>query len=730
MVQEAYAHTPPPHDKDRWHPLVDHLTSVAKKAREFAEPFGGGDLAYWLGLWHDLGKFNPAFQEYLQRCVADANAKGHGPDHKAAGATLAAQYLGQLAMPIHGHHGGLKSLTDLKNLVRGQHTDSVIAQVLERARQELPGLEPSRPPEIPKFAEKDEVSAELFTRLLFSALVDADYLDTEAHFNQDRGSQRGSEVTMQELWEHFENNQSKFSHVEDTEVNRARREIYQACLTAAENPPGMFKLTVPTGGGKTRSAMAFALRHAIWHCQKQIIVAVPFISITEQTAQEYRSIFETTNQTAPVVLEHHSMAEYSDPIGNDFHSKEIWARLSAENWDAPIVVTTTVQLFESLFSNTPSKCRKLHRLANSVIILDEAQALPTHLLSPILDALKQLSINYGSTIVLSTATQPAFGAIPTFSEVQAEEIIPNPAKYFSDLRRVTYKWRTANPLSYNEVSDLMNKQPQCLAVLNTKRDAIALLDALNDPDALHLSTLLCGDHRRQVISEVKTRLNASQPCRLISTQVIEAGVDLDFPMVLRALGPLDSIIQAAGRCNREGKQAKGEVNVFRLEEGGLPPGYYRTATETALAMIGQGDIDLNDPTIISNYFQRLFQVLGPDRENIQQQRKAFNYPEVSRRFRMIDDDTESVVITSYGTAEERERVRRALERLYSGDPQARQLKRTIQPYIVNVRTKEAKRYYQQGLITPIMPSIGEWHGSYDPTRGLTADKVELETLVV
>ena len=730
MVQEAYAHTPPPDDKDRWHPLVDHLTSVAKKAREFAEPFDGGDLAYWLGLWHDLGKFNPEFQKYLRRCVADPNAKGHGPDHKDAGATLAAQYLGQLAMPIHGHHGGLKSLTDLKNLVRGQHTDSVIAQVLERARQELPGLAPSRPPEIPKFAEKDEVSAELFTRLLFSALVDADYLDTEAHFNQGQGSQRGSDITMKELWERFKRDQLKFSTVPDTDVNKVRREIYQACLTAAERPPGMFKLTVPTGGGKTRSGIAFALRHAMLYGQKQIIVAVPFISITEQTAQEYRSIFETTNQTAPVVLEHHSMAEYSDSTGNDFHPKEVWARLSTENWDAPIVVTTTVQLFESLFSNSPSKCRKLHHLANSIIILDEAQALPTHLLSPILDVLKQLSDNYGSTVVLSTATQPAFESIPTFAEAQASEIIPNPAKYFNELRRVAYRWNISSSLSYHDVADIIREQRQCLAVLNTKKDAIALLDALDDSNAYHLSTLLCGAHRRKVIEEIKDLLHNAQPCRLISTQVIEAGVDLDFPMVLRAIGPLDSIIQAAGRCNREGKPKQGEVIVFQPEEGGLPPGYYRTATQTAVAMIGQGDIDLDDPATMRSYFQRLFQVLGPDRENIQQQRKALNYPEVSRRFHMIGDDTESVVITSYGVSEERESVRRTLERLRIGDPRARQLKRSIQPYIVNVRTKEARRYYQQGLITTIMPSIGEWHGRYDPIRGLTADKMELEALVI
>jgi CRISPR-associated endonuclease/helicase Cas3 len=398
---------------------------------------------------------------------------------------------------------------------------------------------------------------------------------------------RKGETITEALWERFERNQEALPKA-DKPVNRIRKEIYDHCLDAAEQPTGLFRLTVPTGGGKTRSGMAFALRHALHHKMQRVIVAVPFLTITDQTAKTYHEIFEDADDEHPVVLEHHSMADRNigDDEEEDFRPEEVWCRLAAENWDAPIIVTTTVQLFESLFAKNRTGTRKLHRLAGSVIIIDEAQTLPAHLLQPILDALKELCSHYGSTVVISTATQPAFEAIKAFKDVQAVEIVPNPERYFEQLRRVDYEWRIDQPLAWNAVADFIRAEKQALAIVNTKKDSLALLDALDDPDAFHLSTLLCGAHRRLVVDEVKRRLSSGEPCRLVATQVVEAGVDIDFPLVLRAIGPLDSIIQAAGRCNREGRLERGRVIVFQPTDGGMPRGSYRIGASETQTLLG------------------------------------------------------------------------------------------------------------------------------------------------
>lgn len=720
-----YAHSRNPHGHRQM--LVTHLRNVADLAADFAAAFGASEPARYLGLWHDLGKFNLEFQKYLLACEANPATRGHGPDHKAAGAQLARQHLGLVALLVQAHHGGLQTPTDFKTWLARKATDSAVAESLERARREIADLEPGSPIPLPNYTQPQ--AGELFLRLLFSALVDADHLDTERHFQTTKAAQRGTDVTLAELWERFERSQQQLSGQNSDTVNQARHAIYQACLAAAAHPPGLFRLTVPTGGGKTRSAMAFALRHALCHGQRRVIVAVPFISITEQTADVYREIFYAEGDARPVVLEHHSaVAGRADE--DDFHPQQVWARLAAENWDAPIIVTTTVQLLESLFSNQTSACRKLHRLARSVIILDEAQALPPHLLDPILDVLRQLCEYYGTTVVLSTATQPAFEAIQVFSELPATEIVPNADYYFSVLKRVNYEWRTQPALTWAQVAAMMREGAQALAVVNTKKDAIALLDALGDPTALHLSTLLCGAHRRKVIAEVKQKLTRGEACRLVSTQVIEAGVDLDFPLVLRALGPLDGIIQAAGRCNREGRLGCGRVIVFQPAEGGLPTGVYHTASGITGALLGGGSLDLDDPAVPRQYFQRLFETVETDREHIQKLREALNYPEVAKRFRMIDDDTESLVITNYGSEEERQAVRNWLDRLRQGAPNARALLRRLQPYIVSVRRRQVERYRQLGLIADVLPGLGEWLGAYDPVRGLVGEGPDVELLVV
>jgi CRISPR-associated endonuclease/helicase Cas3 len=727
-VDRVYAHSR--NDQGKRHDLVEHLQAVADLASRFAAPFGASELAYYLGLWHDLGKFDPDFQAYLLQ--AETSNRRYGPDHKAAGVQMALRHdLGPLALLLQGHHGGLKNKQDLKRWL-AKNADAT-DRALDRAQKSISSLFPDQPLSFPDYAmpQSDVRQLEFFLRFLFSALVDADFLDTEQHFNAGRSEYRGSDVTLAELWPRFQADQRRFDDTPDTSINRSRRKIYQACLEAATLPPGFFRLTVPTGGGKTRSGMAFALRHALAHGQRRVVVAVPFITITQQTANVYRDIFNVVDDRTPAVLEHHSgMPEFTkDP--NTYDPQAVWARLAAENWDAPIIITTTVQFFESLFASNTSRCRKLHRLAKSVIILDEAQTLPAHLLDPILDGLLELCMHYGSTVVLSTATQPAFDAIPVFAELKAREIVPAPERHFRALKRVDYDWRIDEPLSWEDAAGLMGGTAQALAILNTKKDALALLDALGDPDAIHLSTLLCGAHRTQVIAEVMRRLKASEPCRLVATQVVEAGVDLDFPLVLRAFGPLDSVIQAAGRANREGKLETGLVIIFEPAEGGLPRGTYRRATQTTNTMLNIGDLDMNDPHSVQHYFRRLYQLEDTDRDQVQKKRRELDYPEVARRFRMIKDDTVSVVITHYGTAEERQRVQSILDGLRAGAPPTRQRLRRLQPYTVSLWRGQALAYQRDGFLSSdeVAPGLWEWLGQYDLVRGLSATDMDADQFV-
>lgn len=712
------AHTPPP-GGGSWHLLVDHLIRVAELARDFAEPFGAGPLAYQLGLWHDVGKANPAFQAYLRRCHADPEHKGPGPDHKAAGAVLAEQHIPALTLLVQGHHGGLRTSADCTTWLDGRRQkDAALPAAIMQVRYLIPALDPpARLPQPPYLHDKRAI--EFFLRMLFSTLVDADFLDTEQHFQQSRAALRGSAVTIAELLARFEASQAQLTGQSDSLVNQARDDLYQACITAAGQPPGLFQLAIPTGGGKTRSVMAFALHHALKHGQRRVIVAVPFISITEQTADVYREIFQAGADDR-VVLEHHS-GDSRHADASDYTPQERWKRLAAENWDAPIVVTTTVQLFESLFANQPGQCRKLHRLASSVIILDEVQALPPQLLNPILEGLRQLCTNYGATVVLSTATQPAFESIPAFVDLIARPIIPDATHWFTALKRVTYDWRVNSSLSWAEVAELMRSEPQALAVVNTKKDALALLDALADPEALHLSALLCGAHRRDVINSVKERLHNGQPCRLVSTQVIEAGVDLDFPLVLRAMGPLDRVIQAAGRCNREGKLERGRVIVFDPAEGGLPPGPYKAATNITRALIGMGGLDPDSPEDVRRYFRQLFATISLDAHSIQQLREGRDYPQVAERFRMIEEDTENVIITSYGSSVAQQQVQADIAALQADPTRARQILRRLQPYLVALRSDVARRYRSSGLIGELHPGGGIWYGSYDAVLGLVPD---------
>lgn len=722
-MSHLYAHTPP--KGEGWqagHLLTDHLMAVADAARSNASPFGAGDLAYYLGLWHDVGKSSPAFQEYLRLCHADAECLVSGPDHKAAGAVLAMRYLQPLSLLIQGHHGGLRSPNACNTWLAARQSHAAssgtadIEAAIAHIQSLLPHILPTTPLHAPSFV-RDAYDAEFFLRMLFSALVDADFLDTESHFSPNTSVQRDKRVSFDTLVARFMRKQTAASGQFRDPVAQMRHTLYEACLSAANLPPGLFRLAIPTGGGKTRSAMAFALQHASRHQLRRIIVAVPFITITEQTAAVYRAMFEAEGDTVPVVVEHHSGGRRQEPESDA--AGETWLRLASENWDAPIVVTTTVQLFESLFANQTGRCRKLHRLASSVIILDEAQSLPPTLLRPILDSLRQLCANYGATVVLSTATQPAFESIPEFASLVATDIVPNAGQWFTATQRVTYDWRHEQPLLWPDVARLMQGEQQALTLVNTKSDALTLLEQLG-ADALHLSTLLCGAHRRDVLAEVQRRLHAGEPCRLVATQVVEAGVDIDFPLVLRAMAPFDSIIQAAGRCNREGRKHRGQVIVFTPAEGGMPSGTYRTATQTTLALLRAGTLDPGNPEDVRRYFRRLYQNVNLDGCHIQQVRTQLDYVEVASRFRMIDNDTHGVVIR-YGDAATQKMIEQHIQSLRLQLPKARAVLRQLQPYMVSMQVGKWRRFADKGLISELLPELGVWNGGYDQRRGLVAD---------
>lgn len=701
---QYYAHTPS-EATNQWHDLRAHLEAVAKLAQSFAAYFNGAELGCWAGLLHDLGKFNPDFQAYLK-------AQHEGSFHRKVPHSIWGAAVIYLLMSIRdrarrswwclspliaGHHGGLSCPSLLDQTLVGVKAEE-LAIYCERLR-ELPILPPLTVDWRPGTRQ------ELFLRMVFSALVDADYLDTEKHFHPEAASERNRWPSLEELWRRFEHDQRHLlTHADDSLIiNRIRREVYESCLACSAMPPGIFRLTVPTGGGKTRSGLAFALRHALVHGLRRIIVALPYTSIIEQTASVYREILGDG-----AVLEHHSQLTIPEGEGEDEPSR---LRLSAQNWEAPLVVTTTVQLFESLFANRPEKVRKLHNLAKSVIVLDEVQTLPPHLLQPTLDVLQTLVEEYGVSIVLSTATQPALESTLLKSGVGLAspvcEIVPEYKKHFAALRRVEYSFRK-EPISWLSLAEGIKQHKQVLVIVNSRKDALAILHHLGPIDGVyHLSTLLCGAHRRQVLKEVKERLCPQEggTVRLISTQVVEAGVDLDFPIVYRAIGPLDRIVQAAGRCNREGRAATGEVIIFDPEEGSAPRGPYKQGMEKARFLLHEHPVtELHNPEIYLEYFQLLFSDINMDPHRIQEYREQLNYPEVARRYRMIEGSTVSVVVP-YGDGMER------LARWLHVPTWEGWLR--LQPYLVSLYEHEAMQFAKAGLMEPVAAGLYRWLGSYD-----------------
>ena len=692
-------------NKSHWQPLFEHLQKVADKAREFAEPLGFADVAKLAGLLHDLGKYSGPFQAYLEG-KRPASVETH---HAVYGAALAFQRgWGGPAFAIAGHHAGLHDLSDLQALVCGEKYDAVnrIGPLVKRLEEELGKV--SNELAEPEFADpaKDKAVTEFYVRMLFSCLVDADFLDTEQF---SRGQERRSlklDATL--LLDRLQTHRSKFDS--SGELNTLRNRVFEECLAKAAEPTGLFSLTVPTGGGKTLSGMAFALEHARRHGMQRVIVVIPYLSIIEQNAAEYRKVLDPRDEG--IVIEHHSAVAPKDDNDEQGRSPE---ELAAENWDAPIIVTTSVQFIESLFANRTSKCRKLHNIANSVVLLDEVQTLPAHLLNPLLHVLRDLRENYRTSFVFSTATQPAFRrntSLPHgFDENEVKEIASQPGELFQKLGRVIYEVRTTES-GFAELAEEWASEPQALGVVNTRKQAAEWWELLRGKKldgVLHLSSAMCAEHRTEVLAEVDRRLGSGEPCWLVSTQVVEAGVDIDFPLVYRALGPLDSIVQAAGRCNREGGLLpdKGRVVVFRPTEAKLPGGVYRVATEIAARFLDQlvaGDLS-GDPALFGRYFSELFQDVPTDYQRkrecpIQEDREALRFREVARKAKVISDDTQAV-IAPWGEA--LEEVAAIRERTQTDGPRftPKDL-RGLQRFMVNLHLRDFHALDSMELLRPLL----------------------------
>lgn len=694
--------------------LEKHLQGTAERAGKFLSPLNLQHVGEVLGWLHDLGKAKPEFQNHIR------SASGYDPStrvservtHAATGAKYAAEkYRGFwdffLVPPIIAHHTGLLDYACQEAGISREKTVPAF---------NLPQLPVLSKDTLPAFTDISQFHH--FIRVLYSALVDADFLDTEAFMNKERSELRTSVTSssLADLLSLLEVHMSKLqNNGADTPVNRIRKNIYKECLDKSTSDQGVYSLTVPTGGGKTLSSIMWALRHAVHHGLDRVIVAIPYTSIIIQTASIFRSIFGAKN-----VLEHHSNVELNG-----------YNILASENWDAPIVVTTNVQLFESLYANKPSKCRKLHNIMRSVIILDEVQTLPSAFLQPIIDSLKAYHELFHVSLLLTSATQPSLEFKSSIRDrnltgfKSIHEIISDPTALAHSLQRNDIH-HIPGALAYEDIADKLMQHQCVLCIVNTRKDAQAIYNLMpQDGSTIHLSRMMCTKHIIEVIEQLKDRLQCSseQPLRVIATQLIEAGVDIDFPVVYRAHAGLDSVLQAAGRCNREGKQVQnGQVYVFKLQENSSI-GYIR-AGQYALNDLDDRLPDANyfEPSTMKEYYHELYQRVDSfDKEKIKGdlESKQICFKKASDKFRLIDD-TSTPILIKWG---EGAILADEIKQGYLNRDQLRRL----QHYTVSLRDKQLLELKNAGRIEFINDIwVQNDPELYDKQLGLNMDNHYLE----
>lgn len=771
------------------HALNDHLRSVGRLAESLA-PQGLRELARLSGLWHDLGKRRHGFQRYIRQAGgADAHIEGRVADrdktHSAAGALWAERYLADklgaqgrvisrlLQYVIAGHHAGLSDWEGgLADRLAGADAQEEATQALARPnpddilRPELGALDARSL--LTLLNERADGAAQpgrasLHLRMLFSALVDADFLDTEAYFQPDAASRRAAALAIRDLLRACEAHLDRLSEgAPGGAVNRVRANVLRQCRTKADLPPGVFRLTVPTGGGKTLSSLAFALAHAARHGKRRVVYAIPYTSIIEQTADVFRSVFAALGDD--VVVEHHSNTEADETREN--HR----SRLACENWDAPLIVTTNVQLFESLFARRTSRCRKLHSLVDSVIVLDEAQLLPLEFLQPVVDVLRYLVQDFGVTVLLCTATQPVLDATASFDPQRGlqrgigpvTEIIDDVPALYAALERVQVRLppNLNQPRPWPDLADEIAGHDAVLAIVSRRADAaelFGLVKARSDVrgGCWHLSALMCPQHRSDTIGRIKAALadrrealaagREAQPVRVISTQLVEAGVDLDFPVVYRALAGLDSVAQAAGRCNREGRLAEpGQVHVF-VPPTKAPPGLLTLARDTCKAVWHDLPAQPFALPLVEQYFRRLLHdAKSTDakgicemlslRADVRTLTLPLQLRAAADAFHLIDEDGASVLVR-YRSSKAREDID-ALIGMLERDGPSRWLMRKLQRYGVTLYRQRIAQLLRDGMIQEVAtcPGLYVQHDAcpdlYDADLGLRTDATPSDSVLV
>jgi CRISPR-associated endonuclease/helicase Cas3 len=727
------AHVKKKEHLDEWdlpHTLLEHLIGTQTLAEKWGKGFGSEKLCRILGLVHDAGKASAQFQKKI-RLVSGYQAEqflGENPPsapHSDSGAQLLLSKYGRLAKilayVVAGHHGGLPNGLDDEESCLSARLKRALDDFEEQySSLQLPLPEAITPPDIIRRPNMDGFSIAFYIRMLFSCLVDADFLDTEVYMSPGKSMLRGGTIDFSTLLEKLNCFIDQIAvSKKDSPISLARAAILSQCKEGGKHTPGFFSLTVPTGGGKTLSSMAFALTHAVIHDKHRIIYAIPFTSIIEQNAAVFKKALGEN-----VVLEHHSSI---DPDDKSYRNK-----LASENWDAPIIVTTNIQLFESLFAHKPSKCRKLHNIANSVIVIDEAQMLHPDYLRPTLRAIKELVEEYGCTVVLCTATQPALNKSDAFAEglEGVREIIRDPKTLYEQFHRVR-SISIDRPFTIQALGERLRLEEQVLCIVNRRRDAFSLYRELGEDKCnLHLSTFMCAAHRTAVFGEIRERLSAGRPCRVISTQLIEAGVDVDFPVVYRAEAGIDSIAQAAGRCNREGRRKNtGEVYVFKLEQR-PPSGLLRQSADEGNKTIRLHGDDILSLEAVHDYFEAFYwkrrgateldkkKIVDAANEDVN---PNLNFPfrEMSRDYCLIENNTAGIVIPW--------REGKCLcEKLMRSDAPDRYLLRKLQRYLVQARREVLDELLATGTIMDVFADGSVYvlvnEKQYDPTLGLITEQ--------
>jgi CRISPR-associated endonuclease/helicase Cas3 len=726
-------------DNDGWDKpqlLETHLRDTAVLAAAFAADFDSNEWAYALGMAHDSGKGTPEWQEYIRdKSGYDEEASSETVpgkvEHSGAGAKLVEELFGKgagrfLSYCIAGHHAGLPDCIGTPAALEFRLQRAGTNDIAGEFKTALSGLCPKTSP---WKLNTQGLDVSLWIRMLFSCLIDADRLNTENYMEPEKNRIRGRHLSIAELHTRFNsymNEKTKQSpETVNLEVYKARQQVLADCRTAAEKTPGFFSLTVPTGGGKTLSSMAFALRHAEKYEKTRIIYVIPYTSIIEQNAGVFREIFG-----ADEIVEHHANLDEDEST--------VRSRLAAENWDAPVIVTTNVQFFESLFAAKTSRCRKLHSITNSIVILDEAQMIPVEFLEPVLETMRLLVEHYRVTFVICTATQPVFErrkdfpGFPGLPEGSIREIVQDVSGLYKVLKRVKVAKEILNIPEWKYLSGELSNYEQVLCIVSDRKSCRELHAAM-PKGTYHLSALMCARHRSDIIAEIKDKLHKNESCRVISTQLVEAGVDIDFPVVYRAMAGLDSIAQAAGRCNREGKlnaESKlGRVVVFNgLREA--PAGFLRKASETARRMLEQGLDDPIDEAVFPEYFSEIYwkanlldagdsmKLLKPEPP-----RMGIQFRSAAEKFKIIDDKNQRTVLVPYGDGKE------FIEQLKDAGKFSNRfeikLLRKLQIFTINIYANQFRALLDRGSVVEIIPGVFALNNDveYDNRIGLLIDEM-------